>query len=114
MKQDQSETNATFGYGMMIIKTKANLGKTIVENSKLMIVLTIMKSQKMAKLLTPAKLNLMLSIWAVVFKLIAMVILLKYMIMIQVLGRHVQRPGNVLNNMEIQSLVQVRPKMVYN
>ena len=55
MKQDQSETNATFGYGMMIIKTKANLGKMVVEDSKLMVVMTCMKSQKMANLLTPAK-----------------------------------------------------------
>lgn len=112
MKQDQSETNATFGSGIMIIKTKANLGMRIVENLKLILVKTIMKSQKMAKLLTLAKLHLMLSLSAVVFKLIAMVILLKYMMGKQVLGSNVQRPLIVLNLMVKHLLVRVRQKMV--
>lgn len=113
MKQDQSETNATFGSGIMIIKTKANLGMRIVENLKLILVKTIMKSQKMAKLLTLAKLHLMLSLSAVVFKLIAMVILLKYLMGKQVLlGFNVQRPLIVLNLMVKHLLVRVRQKMV--
>jgi hypothetical protein len=115
MKQDQSETNATFGSGIMIIKTKANLGKRIVENSKLILVLTPMKFQKMENLLTPAQSDLMLSLWVVAFKLIAMVILLEYGIMKQMIGRNVIRPRIVLKNMVLtHSLVRVRQKMVCN
>jgi hypothetical protein len=115
MKQDQSETNATFGSGIMIIKTKANLGKRIVENSKLILVLTPMKFQKMENLLTPAQSDLMLSLWVVAFKLIAMVILLEYGIVMQMIGSNVIRPRIVLKNMVLtHSLVRVRQKMVCN
>jgi len=44
MKQDQSETNATFGSGIQIIKIKANLGEIIVESSKLILILKMLKN----------------------------------------------------------------------